>query len=133
MKNYFKKMKDEKIQQHQYKKVSVVITAYNEEKDIKRAIHSVREYVDEIIVVDDGSTDNTALLAKEEGVIVFQHQFNMGAGAALKSGYKIAFECDSGEDCVYHYSINQKVIDVVVLDMVLTGIDGVETFSYLLR
>lgn len=69
-------------------KVSCIIPAFNEEKGIVNAIRTVKRvgHVDEIIVVDDGSSDNTFQRAKDEGVIVVRHSSNKGKGAAIKTG-----------------------------------------------
>ncbi len=77
------------------KKLSIVIPAYNEGdkigkviQDIKAASKGIKEC--DIIVVDDGSSDLTASIAEKSGVRVVRHPFNMGYGAALKSGIKAA-------------------------------------------
>jgi glycosyltransferase involved in cell wall biosynthesis len=72
-------------------KVSVVIPAYNEEKQIGIVLAAVKKspYVDEIIVIDDGSEDRTAEIAKEKGVIVIS-QPNGGKGSAMGRGVKEA-------------------------------------------
>src|SRR3989338_8352719 len=54
--------------------LSVVITAWNEEKNIARAISSAKPIADEIVVVDTESTDKTAELAKKLGARVFHHK-----------------------------------------------------------
>ena len=78
-----------------YKKVSVVIPAYNEENTVARVVDVIKQVscVDEIIVVDDGSSDNTAQEASEAGAIVISHEVNKGKGEALYTGYKNV-ECD---------------------------------------
>ena len=58
------------------------IPAYNEESTIQDVIKKALPYVDKVIVCDDGSTDNTAKLAKEAGAIVIS-QKNQGYGAAI--------------------------------------------------
>ncbi|MCF8304579.1 MAG: glycosyltransferase family 2 protein [Bacteroidales bacterium] len=55
--------------------ISVVIIALNEEKNIGRCLQSVQPIADEIIVVDSGSTDNTASISKKNGAKVLQHPF----------------------------------------------------------
>ena len=77
--------------------LSIVIPAYNEEKGIEKVLEELKKVLDkikkpyEIIVVDDGSTDNTAKIVKEKkDVILFQHPINKGYGAALKTGIKKA-------------------------------------------
>ena len=78
-----------------YQKVSVIIPAYNEEETVAKVIEVVKKvsFVDEIIVVNDGSSDNTEKEATEAGAIVINHETNKGKGEALYTGYKEA-ECD---------------------------------------
>ena len=70
----------------------LVIPAFNEEARVSEVLRQVAEAElgFEIVVVDDGSRDRTALLARQAGVRVIQHPFNMGYGAALQTGYKYA-------------------------------------------
>jgi len=76
--------------------VSIVIPAYNEEEAIGSVIDqiiNVMEKADipcEIIVVDDGSTDNTVQIIQERAVQLIRHPFNRGYGAALKTGMRKA-------------------------------------------
>jgi glycosyltransferase involved in cell wall biosynthesis len=72
--------------------VSIVIPAYNEEAAIGQTVARIHSlYPDfETIVVDDGSTDNTAHKAREAGAKVFQHPYNIGNGAAVKTGIRKA-------------------------------------------
>ena len=64
-------------------KLIIVIPAYNEEKNIAEVIKKCKNYSDDIIVVDDGSKDNTVRVAEREGAIVLSHRVNLGKGAAL--------------------------------------------------
>jgi glycosyltransferase involved in cell wall biosynthesis len=61
------------------------IPAYNEESQLEKLIQKTSKYVDSIVVYDDGSTDNTSIIAKKAGAYVIQHEKNLGKGAALKS------------------------------------------------
>lgn len=72
--------------------VSIVIPAYNEEKSIGEITRGLRAHNDkwEIIVVDDGSHDKTAAIAEKELARVLRHPYNMGYGAALKTGIHAA-------------------------------------------
>lgn len=73
--------------------VSIVIPAFNEENglpDVLTHLRSWQERGAEIIVVDDGSTDNTARVAAEAGVRVIRHRNNKGYGASLKAGIRAA-------------------------------------------
>jgi polyprenyl-phospho-N-acetylgalactosaminyl synthase len=72
------------------KTIVAVIAAYNEESKIKKVIAEVAKYVDRIIVVDDGSGDNTVLKAKHRKAIVLKHIINLGQGAALQTGFDYA-------------------------------------------
>jgi glycosyltransferase involved in cell wall biosynthesis len=68
--------------------ISVVIPAYNEEGAIAHTVHRVRDALQgaEVLVVDDGSSDRTAELAREAGAKVVSHPANGGYGKALKTG-----------------------------------------------
>jgi cellulose synthase/poly-beta-1,6-N-acetylglucosamine synthase-like glycosyltransferase len=72
--------------------VTIIIPAHNEEEGIADVINGVKGLNTgyEIIVVDDGSTDNTYKLAAESGVKVIRHPYNKGYGAALKTGIRNA-------------------------------------------
>jgi len=59
--------------------------AYNEAKYIGTMVLKTRQYVDEVIVVDDGSTDDTAEIARLAGATVIRHDSNRGYGAAIQS------------------------------------------------
>jgi glycosyltransferase involved in cell wall biosynthesis len=73
-------------------RISVIIPAYNEEEIIGSVIQSLVDLYPgyEIIVIDDGSTDDTAGIARKSGAVVFSHPYNMGNGAAIKSGIRKA-------------------------------------------
>ena len=74
--------------------ISVIIPAKNEAQGIRSIIARVRETLDntnfsyEIIVVDDGSADATAEKAHEAGATVLCHPYNIGNGAAIKTGIR---------------------------------------------
>lgn len=79
------------------KMLSVIIPAYNEEKGISKVIEQLKTVLErtkqpyEIVVIDDGSTDNTAKIVDKIGNIkVVRHAQNKGYGAALKTGIKSA-------------------------------------------
>ena len=63
----------------------VCIPAYNEETKIKDVIKKSLPYVDKVVVCDDGSTDDTAVLAKKAGAVVIYHEKNLGYGAAIST------------------------------------------------
>ncbi len=70
--------------------IFVIIPAYNESVTIKKAIDSVRPYTKNIVVVDDGSTDDTGKIAEMNGAIVVKHKLNEGLGKSLLDGVKEA-------------------------------------------
>lgn len=74
-------------------KLSIVIPAYNESMNIGQVLPRVRAVLaegDEIIVVDDGSTDGTADVAARAGARVIRRAYNVGNGAAVKTGIRAA-------------------------------------------
>jgi glycosyltransferase involved in cell wall biosynthesis len=73
-------------------KLSIIIPAYNESHTIECVIQTIQKhYLDaEIIVVDDASSDETVRIAKKNGVKVLQHPYNIGNGAAIKTGIRNA-------------------------------------------
>jgi dolichyl-phosphate beta-glucosyltransferase len=73
--------------------ISIIIPAYNEAKRLPASLVKVREYLSvsqwefaEIVVVDDGSVDNTVQLARDAGVRVLQNPTNRGKGFSVKHG-----------------------------------------------
>ncbi len=76
--------------------VAVVIPAFNEEAAIARAVDVVPDWVDQVIVVDDASCDQTAAVASRRigaRVEVVRHGENRGVGGAIVSGYRRALAC----------------------------------------
>jgi glycosyltransferase involved in cell wall biosynthesis len=80
-------------------KISAIIPAYNEATTIGDIVSRIRALYPEIeiIVVNDGSEDETAAVAKRAGAKVYSHPYNIGNGAAIKSGIRAA----SGEILVF--------------------------------
>jgi glycosyltransferase involved in cell wall biosynthesis len=70
--------------------VIAVIAAYNEALAIEPVIRGLLPQVSEVVVVDDGSKDATADVARKAGAVVLRHPINRGQGAALQSGIKLA-------------------------------------------
>lgn len=73
--------------------VFVVIPAFNEGPAIGEAVRSVRARYEHVIVVDDGSSDDTGDRAREAGAVVVTHLINRGQGAALKTGLDFGLRC----------------------------------------
>ncbi|MBU1087181.1 MAG: glycosyltransferase family 2 protein [Candidatus Omnitrophica bacterium] len=79
-------------------KVCVLLPAYNEERAIGKLINQIRAYGLDVVVVDDGSTDHSAAIARQAQAIVISHQDNKGKGQALRTGFK--FIQDNNYDAV---------------------------------
>jgi len=78
-------------------KIVVVMPAYNEAGPISQVIQRVKRYTDCLVVVDDGSRDETYLRAKKsiqnnQEIFVLRHRINLGKGAALKTGCQAALK-----------------------------------------
>ncbi|MCC7551568.1 MAG: glycosyltransferase family 2 protein [Methanobacterium sp.] len=74
-------------------RIITIIPAYNEEDAIGNVVNGVNKYSD-ILVVDDGSTDETSFLAVNAGARIVKHAKNMGKGAAIKTGLEYALDND---------------------------------------
>lgn len=73
-------------------KILIIIPAFNEQASIQGVLSAVKKHLPgaDIVVVNDGSADSTALIAQKEGVVVLNHPYNMGIGATMQTGYKYA-------------------------------------------
>jgi len=71
-------------------KVIAAMPAYNEERFIAKTVLGCKPYVDEVIVVNDGSADATAMIATACGATVIYHEKNMGYGAAISTCFETA-------------------------------------------
>lgn len=67
--------------------IMAVIPAYNEAKTIARVIEDAKRYVQNVVVVDDGSSDGTVNVALNSGATVLKHAKNLGYGSALATGF----------------------------------------------
>jgi len=110
-------------------KISCIIPAFNEESTIIGVIKNVKKVkvINEIIVVDDSSTDNTYKNAKSEGVRVIKHAQNKGKGAAIKTGISHS----SGDIILFLdadlYSISPKKIASILQPLENDEADFVKT------
>ena len=75
-------------------KIVVIIPAYNEEKSIGPLIDEIRKEVPflDIIVINDGSRDETASVARSKNVVVLDLPCNLGVGGAVQAGYRYTYE-----------------------------------------
>ncbi len=75
-------------------KICVVIPTYNEAKSIKELVRKIRNQNLDVVVIDDGSYDNTFKIAQEAGALVLRNQNNQGKGAMLIKGFNYALSRD---------------------------------------
>ena len=71
-------------------RVIATIPCFNTESSIADVVSRARKYVDRVIVIDDGSQDDTTKAAKAAGAAVVTHDINRGYGAAIKSCFATA-------------------------------------------
>jgi len=69
-------------------RIAAIIPAYNEEKHIGDVVRRTRQKLDDVLVVDDGSADETAERAREAGAEVIMHEQNRGKGETIKTGLR---------------------------------------------
>ena len=85
-------------------KILVIVPAFNDEQTLRGVLSGIRASLPQadILTVNDGSTDSTAHIIRQEGVLILEHPYNMGIGAtmqtgflyALRNGYSIAIQVD---------------------------------------
>jgi len=124
--------------QNEIMKTIAVIPAYMEENTIGNIAENAKTHVSQVIVIDDGSTDNTSTNAKAAGAIVIRHRKNKGYGGAIKSAFYAARKYnadamvildadkqhDPGEIPVLLDSLYKKNYDVVVGSRFLDSRNG---------
>jgi polyprenyl-phospho-N-acetylgalactosaminyl synthase len=104
--------------------VWVVIAAFNEAGVIARVIADVRRWGYPVAVVDDGSADTTARIARQAGAVVIRHPVNLGQGAALQTG--IEFALAEGADFILTFDADgqHRTDDIGGLLKALTANDA---------
>lgn len=110
------------------KKVIVIMPAYNAAKTLEQTYNEIyRDFVDEVILVDDNSQDETREIAKKLGIKTIVHKENKGYGGNQKSCYKAALK--SGADIVVmlhpDYQYTPKLIPAIVSMMAFEEYDAV--------
>jgi len=88
------------------------IPAYNEVETIGDVVRQADAYADEVIVVDDGSSDDTAAVAEQAGARVVRHRQNRGYGAALRSVFTEAIRLDADTLAILDADGQHEVSDV---------------------
>jgi glycosyltransferase involved in cell wall biosynthesis len=103
-------------------KITCVIPAYNESKNINKVLDKVSPLVDEVIVVDDCSADNTYELVKLTKAIALRHPINRGQGAALQTGDEYALA--HGADIIVHFDADDQFKAEEIKDLIVPIING---------
>lgn len=98
-----------------YDNVAVVIAAYNEERSIGTVVSSLTPLYPRVIVVDDGSTDDTEVVARTSGATVLRHLLNRGQGAALQTGIAAALRKGSAYVVTFDADGQHEVADIARL------------------
>lgn len=110
------------------KKVVVIMPAYNAEKTLKQTYDEIyKDFVDEVILVDDNSVDNTKLVSKELNITTIVHKENKGYGGNQKSCYKAALKAGADIVVMLHpdYQYTPKLIPAIVSMMAFGQYDAV--------
>ncbi len=105
-------------------KIFCVIPAYQEENNIKKVINEVLNLVDFLIIVDDGSSDQTYQVANEiisDKLKVLQHPINLGQGAALQTGNEYALK--KGADIIVHFDADGQFLSQEIKKLVTVLIE----------
>jgi glycosyltransferase involved in cell wall biosynthesis len=107
--------------------ICITIPAYNEEETIGSVISKIKKVMEEnkynykILVIDDGSKDNTAKIAKELGAIVFSHQKNNGLAETFRTEMKKAIELNP--DIIVHIDADNQYIPSEIPNLIKPIID----------
>jgi polyprenyl-phospho-N-acetylgalactosaminyl synthase len=88
--------------------IFIIIPAFNESSGLAEVLKSLLSLHYKVILVDDGSTDDTAKIAKTFPVILICHQLNLGQGAALETGMEAAKQLQA--DFVIHFDADGQHI-----------------------
>ncbi len=105
------------------KKIFIVLPAYNAAKTLIKTLDEIpQDYRKNIILVDDASTDNTVEIAKQSGLIVFQHPQNYGYGRNQKTCYREALQL--GAEIVVMLHPDHQYDATVIPDMVFPILKG---------
>lgn len=110
------------------KKVVVIMPAYNAEKTLKQTYDEIyKDFVDEVILVDDNSQDNTKIISKELNITTIVHKENKGYGGNQKSCYKAALKAGADIVVMLHpdYQYTPKLIPAIVSMMAFEQYDAV--------
>jgi len=105
-------------------KVYIIIPAYNEETMISKVIADIKQTISlsNIIVIDDGSQDQTAKIAKQAGAQVLRHIINRGQGAALMTGTDYALR--QGAEIIVHFDADDQHQPLDIINLIKPIAEG---------
>jgi glycosyltransferase involved in cell wall biosynthesis len=89
-------------------KIVAIIPAFNEEKRIGATLLALKSYVQEMVVIDDGSLDGTVQVALDSGAHVLKHLVNRGQGASLQTGTEYALRVLEA-DAIVHFDADGQM------------------------
>lgn len=104
-------------------RVWVVVAAYNEARVIGEVVRDLVDGGWRVVVVDDGSDDATAEIARTCGATVLRHVFNLGQGAALQTGVDYALQQNAAVVVTFDADGQHRVEDLPALVQALEGAD----------
>ena len=113
-------------------KVLAILPAYNEEGKVGKSINDILPYVDTVLVIDDGSIDNTYEEAINSRAIVIRHDKNKGIGSAFKNGIRYAIK-NKYNLCVHFAADYQDDASYILnfLEMIKKGYDYIQGSRYM--
>lgn len=82
-------------------KIFIIIPSYNEQENISLVLEKLKEKYENIVVIDDGSSDRTSEISDAKGVETIRHVINRGQGAAIQTGHDYALKHDA--DIIVHF------------------------------
>lgn len=94
------------------KGIYVIVPAYNEAGSVGRVVESLLEVYPNVLVVDDGSTDHTAAVARGARARVLRHAVNRGQGAAIQTGIEFALQCGATHLVTFDADGQHDVADI---------------------
>lgn len=102
--------------------VFVVVPAYNESEVVGQVVEALRRDYPKVVVVDDGSTDNTPELARAAGATVLRHVINRGQGAAIQTGIEFSLLSGASHIVTFDADGQHQVADIArLLEPILRG------------
>lgn len=110
------------------RKIIAILPAYNAARTLEMTVDDIpRDWVDEIILVDDASKDDTVAIAKKLGLVTFVHEKNRGYGGNQKTCYKKALEAGADIVAMVHpdHQYDPKMIPDLVKPLLLDQADAV--------